>query len=253
VRPFTKAELTAELARARAQKWESAMTAAETAKTLPAGLLLAVASQETDMNDVVGDSGHGRGLFQIDDRSHTDFLTRNGAAGAGGKPPIGAAALYAAALLRGNLDYGAANGVKQADRPKFMLSAYNAGAGGAIAGYREGDSDRRTTGSDYGRAVLLRHATFQELLGAAPEPKPLLKAGSRGRRVTALKTKLARWYDKHAPGEWEGFKVKPGPYYGAQLEAAVREFQTRVGIGVDGVAGDDTAEALSRDKKPKPH
>lgn len=249
MRPFTKAGLTAELARARAQKWESAMTAAETAKTLPAGLLLAVASQETDMNDVVGDSGHGRGLFQIDDRSHTDFLTRNGAAGASGKPPVGAAALYAAALLRGNFDYGAANGVKQADRLKFMLSAYNAGAGGAIAGYREGDSDRRTTGGDYGRSVLLRYAVFQELLGAAP--KPHLKVGSRGRRVTALKTRLRKWYAKHAPAEWEDFKVKPGPYYGVKLEAAVRDFQTRVGIGVDGVAGDDTAEALESDKKPR--
>jgi hypothetical protein len=251
MRTFTKAELTAELARARANGWDGAMTAAETAKTLPAGILFAVASQETDMNDVVGDGGHGRGLFQIDDRSHTDFLRRNGAGAAGGKPRVAAAALYAAGILRWGFDYGASNGVKQADRLKFMLSAYNAGAGGALAGYREGDSDRRTTGGDYGRAVLLRYATFQELLGVAPKPKPVLKTGSRGRRVTALKTKLAKWYDKHAPGEWATFKVKPGPYYGVQLERAVREFQTRTGLEVDGKAGDDTHKALEKDKKPK--
>lgn len=249
MRQFTKAALTSELARARAEKWDRAMAVAETEKELPAGLLLAVASQETDMNDVVGDGGHGRGLFQIDDRSHTDFLKRNGAGGVGGKPPTAVAALYAAGLLRWNLDYGASNGVRQGDRLRFMLSAYNAGAGGAIAGYREGDSDRRTTGGDYGRSVLLRYAVFQELLGAAP--KPHLKVGSRGRRVTALKTRLGKWYAKHAPAEWEDFKVKPGPYYGVKLEAAVRDFQTRVGIGVDGVAGDDTAEALESDKKPR--
>jgi hypothetical protein len=252
MRPFTKAQLTAELARARANRWDAAMTAAETAKTLPAGIIFAVASQETDMNDVVGDGGHGRGLFQIDDRSHQDFLQRNGGGGAGKKPPVAAAALYAAGILRWGFDHGASNGVKPADRLKFMLSAYNAGAGGALAGYREGDSDRRTTGGDYGRAVLLRYAVYQELLGVEPTPKPTLKTGSRGRRVTALKTKLAAWYDKHAPGEWETFKVKPGPYYGVQLERAVRGFQTRVGIEVDGRAGDDTHRALEQDKKPKP-
>jgi hypothetical protein len=250
MRTFTKAALTAELARARANGWDAAMAAAETAKTLPPGILLAVASQETDMNDVVGDGGHGRGLFQIDDRSHTDFLQRNGGSGAGKKPPIAAATLYAAGILRWGFDYGESNGVKAADRLKFMLSAYNAGAGGAIAGYREGDSDRRTTGGDYGRAVLLRYALFQELLGVAPKPK-LLTVGSRNEQVTALKTRLAKWYRKHAPGEWERFKVKPGTYFGAQLEKAVRDFQTRVGIEVDGRAGDDTHGALERDKKPK--
>ena len=46
------------------------MKTAERATSLPTGLLLAVASQETDMNDGDGDGdgGHGRGLFQIDGR-----------------------------------------------------------------------------------------------------------------------------------------------------------------------------------------
>lgn len=249
MRPFTKPELSAELQRARAQKWDKAMAAAEAEKDLPVGLLLAVASQETDMNDVVGDGGHGRGLFQIDDRSHTDFLRENGAGGPGGKPPIQAAAKYAAALLRGNFDFGVAKGVRKADRTKFMLSAYNAGAGGALAGHGEGDSDKRTTGGDYGKSVLARYAVFQELLGTAP--KPFLKNGSRGRRVTALKEQLQAWYAEHAPGEWESFKVKPGPFYGANLEKAVRDFQDRVALEVDGVAGDDTQDALARNLRPR--
>jgi hypothetical protein len=249
MRPFTKAALTAELARARAKKWDKAMAAAETEKDLPVGLLLAVASQETDMNDVVGDGGHGRGLFQIDDRSHTDFLRENGAGGAGGKPPVKSAAGFAAALLRGNFDFGVGKGVRKADRTKFMLSAYNAGAGGALAGHAEGDSDKRTTGGDYGKSVLARYAVFQELLGTAP--KPDLKVGSRGRRVTALKVDLAAWFDRHLPGEWEKFKVKPGPFYGERLATAVRDFQTRVGLGVDGVTGENTRGALEQDAKPR--
>ena len=83
-------------------------------KDLPAGLLLAIASQETDMNDVVGDGGHGRGLFQIDDRSHTDFLRAATArAGRAGSRRFAAAAKYAAALLRWNFDFGVAKGVRE--------------------------------------------------------------------------------------------------------------------------------------------
>jgi hypothetical protein len=112
-RTFDRATLGAEVARARAFGWDAHMRQAERAASLSPAILLAVASQETDMNDVVGDGGHGRGLFQIDDRSHGDFLAREGAAGAGAKPPIAAAARYAAALLRSNLDHGAKNGVPQ--------------------------------------------------------------------------------------------------------------------------------------------
>jgi hypothetical protein len=248
MRSFTKAQLTAELARARAQNWDRAMAAAERDKELPAGILFAIASQETDTNDVVGDGGHGRGLFQIDDRSHADFLGRNGAGGAGRKPPVAAAAAYAAGLLRWNFDFGVTNGVKKVDRTKFMLSAYNAGAGGALAGYRDGDSDKRTTGGDYAKSVLARYAVFQDLLGG---PKPLLKKGSRGRPVAELKERLEAWYARHAPGEWEGFRVKPGPFYGANLERAVSDFQGRVALEVDGVAGEDTQGALERNVRPR--
>jgi peptidoglycan hydrolase-like protein with peptidoglycan-binding domain len=244
VRPFTKPELSAELERAHNQGWDRLFADAEKAKGLAPGILLAVASQETDMNDVVGDGGHGRGLFQIDDRSHRDFLARFGADRAGGKPPVAEAVKYASALLAWTIDYGRQNGVREADRLKFGLSGYNAGAGGALKGYQAGDSDARTTGADYGRSVLARYAVFQELLGGAPV-KPL-KRGARGKRVDDLKGKLAGWYAKHAPGEWEKLKVKPGPLYGAGMEAAVRDFQGRAGIGVDGVAGKDTYDALAR-------
>jgi len=249
VRTFTKTALAKELERARASRWDKACADAERARKLPAGLLLAVASQETDMNDVVGDGGHGRGLFQIDDRSHRDFLARNGAGRPGGKPPVPAAARYAADLVRWNFDFGVRSGVREADRLRFALSAYNAGAGGALAGYREGDSDRRTTGGDYGRAVLARWALYQELLGVAPAP--LLRRGSRGKRVEELKARLEAWYEQHAPGEWEAFRIKPGRTYGVRVEAAVRDFQTRTRLEVDGVAGPDTQRALQRGRKPR--
>jgi hypothetical protein len=248
-RTFDRRSLESELRRARAFGWERHMREAERGAALSRAILLAVASQETDMNDVVGDGGHGRGLFQIDDRSHAAFLARHGAAGPGGKPPVAAAARYAADLLRWNLDYGARNGVPPAQRLKFALSAYNAGAGGALAGFREGDSDRRTTGGNYGREVLRRHAIFLELLGDGGV-RPLL-GGSRGQRVTDLKDRLAAWYAEHAPAEWERLRVTPGPVFGAGVDRLVRDFQARVGLGVDGVVVEKTLKALAENRKPQ--
>src|SRR5438309_11296947 len=37
---------------------------------LPPGMLYAVGSRETNLRNVVGDGGHGHGVFQLDDRSH---------------------------------------------------------------------------------------------------------------------------------------------------------------------------------------
>jgi hypothetical protein len=201
------------------------------------------------MNDVVGDGGHGRGLFQIDDRSHTTFLRQQGANTPGGKPAVPAAAKYAAGLVRFNFDFGVKNGVPERDRLKFALSAYNAGAGGALEGFKVGDSDRRTTGGDYGKAVLGRFAIYQSLLGVAPPP--VLQQGSRSKSVSEFKEALQAWYERHLPGMWETFRITPGPRFGARLATAVSEFQSRVRLEIDGVVGEDTRAALAKDKKPR--
>jgi hypothetical protein len=80
--------------------------------------------------------------------------------------------------------------VREADLLKLALSAYNAGAGGALAGYRKGDSDSRTTGHDYGSTsrggstraeVAVRGATTS----AGVDGLPLLRPGARGPAGTA--------------------------------------------------------------------
>ena len=96
-----RTELLAEqVSRARARGWTAIMRKAEKRHDLPAGLLLAVASRETDMEDIVGDKGHGRGLFQIDDRFHADWLAAHGAPGPATTPRIEDAAEFAAADAR---------------------------------------------------------------------------------------------------------------------------------------------------------
>jgi hypothetical protein len=96
------------------------IAAAATRHNLDPRLLAAVAAQETggpgadSGRNVVGDGGHGRGLFQIDDRWH-DFARTPSAM----DPARNAD--YAAGLIESNLDrYGG--------DVRAALSAYNAGS-----------------------------------------------------------------------------------------------------------------------------
>src|SRR5580765_609143 len=231
-------DLVGQVGRARSRGWLPIMTMAEKRHNLPAGLLLAVASRETNMEDKVGDAGHGRGLFQIDDRFHDDWLAQHGAPGAGTTPRLADAAEFAAAMFASNLSFGKQKGVGAKDLMKYACSAYNAGAGGALEGFRGGDSDRRTAGGDYGRDVLDRLAAIQSRNGGRSlqmsgggDP---LKQGAKGKNVVKFKRDLKAWFDREAPGMWATFKIKPGPLYGAAVVNAVREFQMRNALEVDG-------------------
>jgi len=100
---------------------------------IDAGLLAAVAAQETGGpgsnagSNIVGDGGHGHGIFQIDDRWHT--FARSAAA----MNPA-ANADYAAGMIAGLLNRYGGNVHK-------ALSAYNAGnpnATGTVTEWQDG-------------------------------------------------------------------------------------------------------------------
>lgn len=234
----TPGQVAASLARARREGLESACLEAELRAGLPRGLLLAIASRETRCRDVVGDGGHGRGYFQIDDRSHAAFLRRHGVLESG-VPPLREAAGYAAALVAGNLAFGRGKGVHDARLLRFALSAYNAGAGSAIKAYRAGDSDRPTAHGNYGRDVLARLRIVQAWLDGAPVPRtrPTIREGSRGKAVLELKRRLAA----RSTGP---VRFAATPVWGKPLTEAVREFQRASGLDDDGVVGPDTWSAL---------
>jgi len=130
---------------------------------LPRALLLAIGSRETNCRDVVGDFGHGRGVFQIDDRFHHDWLAEHGAAFPGELPPIADAAELAATMLADAIAIVREHELAGDAVTKFAASAYNAGLGGALAGLRRGDSDLETTGRDYGADVVARMHSFHRL------------------------------------------------------------------------------------------
>lgn len=122
---------------------------------LDPALLAAVAAQETGGpgsnagRNVVGDGGHGRGVFQIDDRWHAFAKTS-----AAMDPAKNAD--YAAGMLRGLLDRYGGN-VHEA------LSAYNAGSPTA-SGSTTRWADGQTLG--YADSVLRHYRTLAEGGGA---------------------------------------------------------------------------------------
>jgi hypothetical protein len=135
------------------------ITAAATRHNLQPRLLAAVAAQETggpgsdSGRNIVGDQGHGHGLFQIDDRWHS--FARSSAAMDPAKN-----ADYAAGMLASNLDrYG--GDVHKA------LSAYNTGSPTAT-GTKTDWGDGKPIG--YADSVL-RH--YAQLAGGPADPTAL--------------------------------------------------------------------------------
>ena len=144
-------------------------------------LLLALGSRETNMRNIVGNGGHGRGWLQIDDRFHRDFLAthrgcvagsfqpmRPSAAPQGLVPSLTASTIYAIVLLRSNMRFARSHGVPEATVLRFAVAAYDAGAGGALRGLRAGDVDRHTTGRHPACDVLGRKAAIARILEREP-------------------------------------------------------------------------------------
>ena len=104
-------------------------------------------------HNVRGDGGHGRGLMQIDDRSHSAWLAGHH----GGMDP------------RSNIGYGtsiiAANLRQFHGNRHLALAAYNAGAGNVQRALRNGLSpDAYTANHNYGADVLRRARWFRHKL-----------------------------------------------------------------------------------------
>jgi hypothetical protein len=147
-------------------------------------LLLAIGLRESGLTNIVGDAGHGRGAFQIDDRSHQAFLSQHagcesgkwvpvhgiaegGALPGGRVPGFVAAVQYALRLLKGNAAFALANGVAPSHVKQFAVAAYNCGAGNALRSYREGgirNIDRRTAHGNYSKDVLENQSVVNEVL-----------------------------------------------------------------------------------------
>ncbi len=88
----------------------------------------------------------------------------------------------------------------------------------------------------YGLSILLIVLFFSIItLFKYNEVQALSKYGSRGNEVTQIQTKLKRW--GYYKGNVDGI-------YGSQTQEAVRYFQRKNGLKVDGIAGKNTLKAM---------
>jgi hypothetical protein len=132
-----------------------------------------------------GDTDHG--CFQISELYHLSFLRsepgcREGtwtavpghtADETGFCPRYTPACQYALRMLQENAAYAFSKGIREQDRLWFAIAAYNAGIGGAWAGWRDHqDPDRYTTGKDYGKWVLRHRSIVHQWLKAHPKWTP---------------------------------------------------------------------------------
>jgi hypothetical protein len=136
-------------------------------------LALAFASRESNCRNIVGDGGHGRGIFQLDDRYQQEFLRTHRGCRSGSTMPIYKdclakgrvptvydAAVRMCQIFEENIDQAITVGIPFGGRLRVAISAYNAGFTGALAGYRVGNADLHTTNKNYSADVLRRMASL---------------------------------------------------------------------------------------------
>lgn len=202
---ITPQQLLAQYARAN-RDWPF-ITDVNTRYGFPPCLLHAVGSRETNLRNVVGDGGHGHGVFQLDDRWHQI-------------PP--------------GFDQDVPAQTETAAR---MLADLHQRVGDwtlACNVYNSGSTDvNQTAGHDYGPDVIQRQRYLSGSV-APPDPVigpsviPFMNYGETSDAVKHLQTFMNRVYPAYSHLPVTGF-------YGDMTTQVIREFQRRVGIvGADG-------------------
>jgi hypothetical protein len=164
-------ELQTQLERLRASGLAAMLSEQATAHGLPPALLFAIASRETNCTNELGDvqngEAHGVGILQIDIQHPCARQARDSGNWRTNPEPLIAmgAQLLADNLRQARRAFPAWSGEQQF---KIAASGYNCGMNAALAGARAGDSDRHTTGGDYGADVIERMKVFAQLM-AQPE------------------------------------------------------------------------------------
>lgn len=162
---WTSLALRAQLALAKRSGVYALLRDSAARQDVPLAYVLAIASRETGIRNILGDGGHGVGVIQIDIRHHelARLAKERGTWKNNPLPLID----YGIQMLWGNRRWAAREWpeLTSTQHLKIAAAAYNAGRGGARAGADDGDCDLRTTGRDYGRDVLARMAVFETLIG----------------------------------------------------------------------------------------
>ncbi len=133
----------------------------------PTTFFFAIASRETNCINELGDPRngefHGVGIVQIDIQHPIARQARDSGSWKTDPDPL---IDFGAQILQDNIKKAAERfpNFNSQQQLKVAASGYNCGIVSAIAGALNGDSDKHTTGKDYGRDVVTRMAIFEELI-----------------------------------------------------------------------------------------
>lgn len=149
-------------------------------------LLLALGLRESRLQNINNEADTDHGCFQISELFHSSWLMSQPGCPEGTwsavpshsavednyVPRYTPACQYALQILQDNYAYAVVKGVASDQLLRFAIAAYNAGPGGAMRGYREGDVDKYTTGADYSAWVLRHRTKVNNFLVDHPNWKP---------------------------------------------------------------------------------
>lgn len=127
----------------------------------------AVASRETNCRNILGDlqngEFHGVGIVQIDIQHSIARKARDSGSWKTNPDPLidFGAQILEKNIARAKNDFPL---LSSEEHLKIAASGYNCGIAKAVSGQRQGDSDRHTTGKDYGRDVIARMKIFEQLI-----------------------------------------------------------------------------------------
>jgi hypothetical protein len=171
------ANLKAQFNSAQKKGWIDAFKGAGEKYSYPAALLMAIASRETNMQNIIGDGGHGYGIMQIDVRSFPDWCHSGVWHDAKAGIMKGALVLHTkqeqvrhsqgTKLKIGNTAFTGTANLAAADLLHISVAAYNSGLWAYYSFVKFSDPDRKTTGHDYSKDVFARQAHFETYLKSA--------------------------------------------------------------------------------------
>jgi len=212
---ITEPELSAQYQRADSQ-WPF-IHQTELARGLPRMLLFAVGSRETNLTNEVGDFGHGHGVWQLDDRSHT--------------PPGGFARFDANVPLQCSI---------AADMLHDLLAIEAGNVERAANRYNSGQPETiHTTGGNYGPDVVERMQTLRRLFAADGHQQ---NVPPWYHRELGLASPFMQGNDVGVVQKKTG--ANPDHVFGPITRAHVLNFQSHHGLTADGIVGPVTARVL---------
>jgi hypothetical protein len=160
---------------------------------IPASVMLGIGFRETGLRNICGgatwdgtkwvQSYSDRGWLQISDVYEADFLKQAEGCKEGewgpANPPVKAiterhvprftpALNYVKQSMLNSMEFAFGQGVPSGLLLRFAIAAHNAGDGGALRGYREGNVDKYTAHGDYSQYVLALQPAIHDWITTHP-------------------------------------------------------------------------------------